>query len=74
MLILPNLDLKQGISYLEKEGGLREIEGRDRQTEIYNDRVTKPQRNKETERQRGRADNNNPEKSWVAQFVKNNVQ
>ncbi len=44
----PNLDLKQGISYMEREGGGG---GRDRDIESY----------RGTEKQRDRADNKNPE-------------
>ncbi len=51
--MLPNLDLKQGISYLERERG-REIREIDRKIEG---------RGSETD------DNKNPEQSWVAQLV-----
>ncbi len=51
----PKLDLKQGISYLERERG-REIRGIDRKIEG---------RGSET------ADNKNPKQSWVAQLVHN---
>jgi hypothetical protein len=49
----PNLDLKQGISYLERERG-REIKEIDRKIEG---------RGSETD------DNKNPKQSWVAQLV-----
>ncbi len=46
----PNFDLKQGISYLEREGERQ----RDRETERQRDRETERQRDRETERQRDR--------------------
>jgi hypothetical protein len=82
----PNLDLKQGISYLERESGRgggpgmeieidgrnRKIDGRNREIDGRNRKIEG--RDKETEKQRDRADNNNPKQSLVAQLVLYNSQ
>ena len=61
MWMLPKLDLKQGISYVEREGGGGERE-RDWDRKIEG-------RDIKIEKKRDRANNKNPQQSRVAQLV-----
>ncbi len=65
------MDLKQGISYLERERGEGErLTDKEPNRQRYRD--TEIQKGRKTNRQTDRANNKNPAQSWVAQLVYDN--